>query len=100
VPRSNRSRRRRGAADEPEPLDVSRIAAGMKRTETKRSGTWLVQSAGAASAHKSYICPGCAGSVAPGTAHVVTWRADHVLGDDAALAERRHWHKRCWRIEP
>jgi hypothetical protein len=100
VPRSNRSRRRRGGATDPEPLDLARISAGMKRTEHKRSGTWMVQPSGAASAEKVYTCPGCAGTIAPGIAHVVVWRTDHFLGDDAALSERRHWHSRCWRIEP
>ena len=34
----------------------------------------------------------------PGVAHLVAWRADGVLGDQADLAARRHWHTHCWRI--
>jgi hypothetical protein len=37
-------------------------------------------------------------AVLPGVAHVVVWRADGVLGDDADLASRRHWHNHCWSI--
>jgi hypothetical protein len=33
-----------------------------------------------------------------GTAHVVVWRADGVLGDAADLAARRHWHTACWKV--
>ena len=28
----------------------------------------------------------------------VAWRADGVLGEQADLAARRHWHTHCWRI--
>ena len=43
-------------------------------------------------------CPGCGRMIEPGTAHLVAWRADGVLGDAADLAARRHWHTHCWRI--
>ena len=44
------------------------------------------------------MCPGCLQPIAPGTAHLVAWRADGVLGDAADLASRRHWHTHCWKI--
>lgn len=47
---------------------------------------------------KTYRCPGCVRAIEPGVAHVVTWRADGVLGDAADLAARRHWHTACWRM--
>ncbi len=49
-------------------------------------------------ATKDYVCPGCTIPITPGTAHLVTWRADGVLGDAHDLAARRHWHTHCWRI--
>ena len=58
----------------------------------------MVQPVSAAQAQKSYACPGCTVPVTPGSAHVVVWRADSILGDTAALADRRHWHNACWRI--
>ena len=52
----------------------------------------------AGQAVKAYTCPGCGGVVPEGTAHVVVWRADGVLGDAADLAARRHWHSHCWKV--
>lgn len=74
------------------------MIAGFKRTEVRRGVEWSVQPVSAASAQKAYTCPGCGQLIEPGTAHVVTWRADGVLGDAADLAARRHWHTHCWRI--
>jgi hypothetical protein len=92
MPRSHRRR--------PEPVDDSldRLLAGWRRTETRRGAEWSVQPVSAPKAVKEYTCPGCGRVITPGTAHVVAWRADGVLGDDAALADRRHWHTACWRI--
>ena len=72
--------------------------AGWRRTEFRRGREWNVQPVSAASAVKSYACPGCGGAIDPGVAHLVVWRADGVLGDDADLAARRHWHTACWRV--
>jgi hypothetical protein len=91
-----RSRRRRSDAGGDESFD--RLLAGWKRTETRRGVEWTVQPVSASQATKLYVCPGCARAVEPGTPHVVTWRADGVLGPDADLAARRHWHTHCWRI--
>ncbi len=97
MPRSNRPRHRRAAPDD-DALDLDRVRRGLKRVEHKRSGEWYVQPVTATGAVKAYICPGCRGEVAIGSAHLVTWRADGLLGDLAALADRRHWHEHCWRI--
>ncbi|GAA2081661.1 hypothetical protein GCM10009840_16950 [Pseudolysinimonas kribbensis] len=90
--------RRRFHAPEPEPLDLERALAGRLRVETRRDGAWNVQPQSASSAVKVYVCPGCGGDIEVGTAHVVTWRADGIMGADDDLAGRRHWHAHCWRI--
>ncbi|MEN2740746.1 hypothetical protein ABCS02_23375 [Microbacterium sp. X-17] len=93
MPRS-RKRRPQPSGDD----SFERLLAGWKRTETKRGTTWTVQPISESQAQKAYTCPGCGGTIDPGVAHVVVWRADGVLGDAADLAARRHWHTRCWRI--
>lgn len=99
MPRSNHPRNRR-RDQEPEPIDLERALRGLSRTESKRDGQWHVQSISASTSAKSYLCPGCALEIEPGAGHVVAWRADSILGDDDALASRRHWHQHCWRIQP
>ena len=98
MPRSNRPRRRAGGAGDDDDPGLDRLMAGWRRVEHRRSGDWNVQPVSAASAVKDYSCPGCGLVVAQGTAHLVTWRADGVLGDASDLAARRHWHTHCWRI--
>jgi len=97
MPRSNRPRRG-GREEEGEPLDLERALRGTKRVERRRDGEWYVQPQPASSAVKVYRCPGCALDIPPGTAHVVAWRADGVLGHEADLASRRHWHDHCWKL--
>ncbi|MGX1932168.1 hypothetical protein [Microbacterium resistens] len=92
MPRSHRRRPERPRDDA-----LDRLIAGWKRTEIRGGVEWYVQPISAAQAQKEYVCPGCRGLVLPGVAHVVTWRADGVLGDAADLAARRHWHNGCWR---
>ncbi len=79
-------------------LDIARILEGKYRAETRRGARWNVQPVSATSAVKEYVCPGCAIPISPSTAHLVTWRADGLLGDAADIAARRHWHTHCWRI--
>ena len=91
-----RSRRKR-----PEPHgddSFDRLLAGWKRTEMRRGVEWTVQPVAAARGQKPYVCPGCGRTIEPGVAHLVAWRADGVLGEQADLAARRHWHIHCWRI--
>ncbi|MCR2785453.1 MULTISPECIES: hypothetical protein [unclassified Microbacterium] len=93
MPRSHRRR------PDPSPdVALDRLIAGWKRTELRRGAQWTVQPVSAVQALKAYTCPGCARMIEPGVAHLVAWRADGVLGDAAALADRRHWHPQCWRI--
>ncbi len=98
MPRSNRPRTRRGAGEQPEPIDLERAVMGTRRVETRRDGAWNVQPQGASRASKAYTCPGCAQEIAPGVAHLVAWRADGIMGEADDLAARRHWHTHCWRI--
>ncbi|MBS1905359.1 MAG: hypothetical protein JST33_02090 [Actinobacteria bacterium] len=92
MPRSHRRREERPRED-----SLDRLIAGWKRTEMRGTTQWHVQPLTAAQALKEYVCPGCRGTIPVGTAHVVVWRADGVLGDAADLAGRRHWHSTCWK---
>ncbi|WP_334147841.1 hypothetical protein [Microbacterium sp.] len=92
-----RSRRRPQARPDTED-SLDRLIAGWKRSETRRGTEWTVQPVSAAQAQKEYLCPGCGRQIVEGTAHLVAWRADGVLGDAADLAARRHWHTHCWRM--
>ncbi len=104
MPRSNRPRSRRGSDrlqnDVDDVSDPDRMRAAVRRTELKRSGTYVVQSVPAAAAVKIYLCPSCRTDVPIGQAHIVAWRADGPMNDDTELASRRHWHSHCWRMEP
>jgi hypothetical protein len=44
------------------------------------------------SGDKPYRCPGCNGTILPGTAHLVVVPTE-------APEDRRHWHTPCWRRE-
>ena len=92
MPRSHRRRPEPPAND-----SFERLLAGWKRTEVRGGREWTVQPVSEAQALKEYSCPGCRMPIQPGAAHIVAWRADGILGDDAALADRRHWHSHCWR---
>ncbi|HEX5857946.1 MAG TPA: hypothetical protein VFY91_07550 [Microbacterium sp.] len=93
MPRSHRRR-----PDPPGGDSFERMLAGWKRTEVRRGTEWTVQPVSGAQAVKAYVCPGCGRSIDVGVAHLVAWRADGVLGAEADLAARRHWHTRCWKI--
>jgi hypothetical protein len=95
MPSSRRSRRRPYGDSHPD-LDVEAALRGLPRTEGRADGSsWSVRSV--AGSEKTYRCPGCDQAIVPGTAHVVVWANDHLLGADSALAERRHWHSACWK---
>lgn len=98
MPRSNRPRRPRGAQPVEPERDLAQVVLGGRRTETRSGRDWTVQPVSRAAATKEYRCPGCELVIAPGTAHVVAWRADGLFGEAADLAARRHWHAHCWRI--
>lgn len=98
MPRSNRPRRSRADAGDDVETDLQRALYGTLRTETKRQALWNVQRVSAASAIKSYVCPGCTLEIGPGQAHTVAWRADGLMGNTADVAARRHWHDHCWKV--
>nr|WP_274638234.1 hypothetical protein [Microbacterium bovistercoris] len=93
MPRSHRRR-----PDPPLGDSFDRFVQGFSRTEIRRGAEWTVQPVSAAQAQKMYTCPGCTRDIPPGTAHIVAWRADGVLGNAADLAARRHWHTHCWKV--
>ncbi len=99
MPRNNRPSRRSSEEPDDEYNGLGRLLDGWKRTEHKRDGEWFVQPIAAAKAVKTYTCPGCRLEVLAGSAHLVAWRADGLMGDSAALADRRHWHSHCWRLK-
>jgi hypothetical protein len=96
MPRSNRPKR--GKRDEPEPLNIDRLKTGFRRTEHKRGREYVVQPISESNAIKVYSCPGCTVPIEPGLAHLVAWRTDGIMGAHNDVADRRHWHKHCWRI--
>lgn len=99
MPRSNRPRGpRSGRSGDDGAYDITRALFGSLHLESRRNGLWNVQSISATSASKTYICPGCGLEIAPGTPHLVAWRADGLMGEAEDLAARRHWHRHCWKI--
>lgn len=95
--------RRRGGSKwqrEHRPLSPGSLAPGGISTGRvrRRDGEYHVRYISGQAAQKEYICPGCSLRIAAGTPHVVSWRADSIFGEEQAAAERRHWHRQCWRI--
>lgn len=94
MPSSRRSRRR-PYSDGHVPLDPDRLRS-VPRSETGPDGSaWTVRQV--RGSDKEYRCPGCDQIIPAGTAHVVAWQSDHLLGEQAGLDSRRHWHSSCWR---
>lgn len=100
MPRNNRRSRRQGGGygDEDETPSIERVLMGSRRIEERRNGSWNVQPVTEAKAVKAYTCPGCTLPIDAGTAHLVAWRADGIMGDANDLAARRHWHLHCWKL--
>lgn len=90
MPRTRRSTKRPYGAEHVD-LDLERVTGG-RRSESAPDGEWVVQQV--RGSDREYRCPGCDQLVAAGTAHVVAWRSDALLGDP--VADRRHWHTACW----
>ena len=93
-------RRPRAGARSPDRAPARRA----ERVEEAEDGDWVVRPlTGAASAGKTYRCPGCDQEIRIGTPHVVTWPAYARDSDldpwdtDSAADQRRHWHTVCWR---
>lgn len=111
MPRHNRSRRRdssrrrsnsRGSGattargGQPDQLNELLGLDPGYRHEEDFDGGWHVRQVAAWRAVKDYTCPGCLRTIPSGVAHLVAWRSDWIFGDEAAGAERRHWHVKCW----
>ncbi len=90
MPSSRRSLRRPYGQGHVE-LDLDR-ATGGRSSISGPDGEWVVQRV--RGAQREYRCPGCDQLIVPGTAHVVAWRQDDLLG--AGVDGRRHWHSSCW----
>jgi hypothetical protein len=91
-------RHRRELPDDDFSESIERLKSGFRRVEHRRGETYIVQPISARSARKEYRCPGCSLVVAVGTAHVVAWQEDSIMGVAQAVADRRHWHTHCWKI--
>lgn len=99
MPRSNRQRPSRAASrGTHEEIDLAKALQARRHTESRRDALWNVHPISAVGAVKAYVCPGCGGVIGAGTAHVVAWRADGLLGEADDVAARRHWHSHCWAI--
>jgi len=81
VPRKNRR-----DSSRPPQLRVG----GQQWTEQGKHGEWTVRVVREGA--KDYVCPGCNQIIAQGSAHLVAWQPDSLLGAEA----RRHWHRPCW----
>ncbi|MCD4556701.1 hypothetical protein [Schaalia sp. lx-100] len=90
---SRRSSKRRWSERHRE-LDLSRIA-GIRHSEMGPGGV-LYQVQQVAASQKSYICPGCSGTVL-GVPHIVAWPEEASWGHEYGPQSRRHWHSECWR---
>lgn len=78
------------------PKDLTSLANGGARREQRRGTEWFVRDVPAARATKLYRCPECAATIPIGQAHIVAWSAEYLFGDEAALRDRRHYHRHCW----
>ncbi|MDR2253686.1 MAG: hypothetical protein LBD97_07520 [Bifidobacteriaceae bacterium] len=78
----------------PRPLDVVRARGGAaRRVEFPDGRARFVGPVTPAA--KEYSCPGCGRRIARGQSQVAVWEADSLLGPEAALELRRHWHVTC-----
>lgn len=68
---------------------LARPIGGAERRDEWRGEQYVVRTV--SDSAKPYRCPGCQQVIRPRVSHVVVWPAD-----DAAAAERRHWHTACW----
>ncbi|MGH3141774.1 MAG: hypothetical protein ACRDWG_01795 [Actinomycetes bacterium] len=75
---------------------VAGPAMPSQQVESWPDGDWVVRLVTGSASAKPYRCPGCDHEIRPATPHVVAWPADADDGD-ARIAERRHWHRGCWR---
>jgi len=95
MPSGRRSTKRPYGQPHPE-LDVDRVLGGAARREIGPRGEEYFVATPRPS-EKTYICPGCHQEIDGAPTHIVAWAADGLFGAEAAAAERRHWHTRCWK---
>ena len=91
-------RHRREESDDDFLDNIERLKSGFRRRESKRGEIYIVQPISQTGAKKEYRCPGCNLDIAEGTAHVVAWLEESIMGSNQAIADRRHWHSHCWKI--
>ncbi|WP_082971289.1 hypothetical protein [Mycobacterium sp. 852002-51971_SCH5477799-a] len=70
----------------------------LRRVELGPDGhEYEVRPVPAARAVKTYRCPGCDHEIRSGSAHLVVWPIDSMLGTGPGqIDDRRHWHTPCW----
>ncbi|MFI5425566.1 hypothetical protein [Aeromicrobium sp. UC242_57] len=71
------------------------LRAAAEQQERKADGDWMVRAIRGTST-KDYRCPGCSQLISRGLPHLVVWPVEKALLSEAAIDERRHWHKPCW----
>ncbi len=76
-------------------LDVDRLRGAVPRIEIGPRGEEF-EVAVPRPSDKTYVCPGCSQEISGQLPHVVAWPRESVMGPDAAVAARRHWHTNCW----
>jgi hypothetical protein len=89
MPRKNRR------PDQPRTLNV-RYARASARTETKRGHRFEVRKC--AESRSTYVCAGCQRIIPIGTITFAVIDLDHILGVEAGIDARRHWHLDCWNL--
>ncbi|MBU6147840.1 MAG: hypothetical protein KGP10_06680 [Actinomycetales bacterium] len=91
--RQRRATRDSGVTPRPAEAEGEVRAPAHRQVESHADGDWVVQAITGATSTKPYRCPGCDQPIPPATPHLVAWPAE----GSAGLAERRHWHRACWR---
>jgi hypothetical protein len=71
-------------------LDDVQVRRGVEAVQAWADGEWTVRTV--QGSPKAYRCPGCDQEIGAHVAHVVAWPAE-----GGGLADRRHWHRGCWR---
>ncbi|MDR2538680.1 MAG: hypothetical protein LBC43_03465 [Bifidobacteriaceae bacterium] len=67
-----------------------------KRIEVKRGHRYEIHYSRNSS--HPYRCAGCNREIPSGSNTFTVIDLDHILGVQAGIDERRHWHPDCWRL--
>lgn len=103
MPKRNRAREERKAADLAAGVAPPKKASKSKKRKPKKKGPKSlpdpsdtpetdVRYVMSGDTTKAYLCPGCGRDIPPGLSHVVAVPPDIDL--------RRHWHRGCWDRRP